>query len=93
MTTAVLPVVPSTLLTIKVILTKMREILTWLSGYFSEVHFVHYNTRYGSLGEAADKEDGLAVLGYFIDVRYEAHFNFQQLRRLFFNLKELSLNS
>ena len=38
-------------------------------GYFSEVHFVHYNTRYGSLGEAADKEDGLAVLGYFIDVR------------------------
>jgi len=35
--------------------------------YFSEVHFVHYNTKYGGLGEAAVQPDGLAVLGYFID--------------------------
>ncbi len=30
---------------------------------FCELHFVHYNTKYGSLGEAVDKPDGLAVLG------------------------------
>ena len=36
--------------------------------YFSEAHFVHYNTKYDSFDQAADKTDGLAVLGYFIDV-------------------------
>ena len=38
-------------------------------GYFSEVHFVHYNTKYASISEAMTNEDGLAVLGYFIDQR------------------------
>ena len=31
-----------------------------------ELHLVHYNTGYGSFEEAADKPDGLAVLGIFL---------------------------
>lgn len=30
---------------------------------FAELHFVHYNTKYLTLGNAVDKSDGLAVLG------------------------------
>jgi len=30
---------------------------------FAELHFVHFNTKYGTLGDAVDKPDGLAVLG------------------------------
>jgi len=41
--------------------------------YYSEVHFVHYNTKYADLGEAATKADGLAVLGYFIDHHEDDH--------------------
>ena len=37
--------------------------------YDGELHLVHYNTKYGSFGEAADKSDGLAVLGVFLKVR------------------------
>jgi len=33
---------------------------------FAELHFVHYNTKYGSLGDAVDKSDGLAVLGIMV---------------------------
>ena len=33
------------------------------------MHIVHYNTKYGSLGAALDKEDGLAVLAFFFIVR------------------------
>ena len=36
--------------------------------YDGELHLVHYNTAYGSFGEAADKPDGLAVLGVFLKV-------------------------
>jgi len=36
--------------------------------YFGELHIVHYNTKYESLSVAADKSDGLAVLGFFIEV-------------------------
>lgn len=34
--------------------------------YAAELHLVHYNTKYGSFGEAANKPDGLAVFGFFI---------------------------
>jgi len=34
--------------------------------YDAEFHIVHYNTKYGTPGEAVDKPDGLAVLGMFI---------------------------
>ena len=36
--------------------------------FSAELHLVHFNTKYGSFGEAADKPDGLAVLGIFIKV-------------------------
>ena len=40
--------------------------------YFGEVHIVHYEDEYDNLGEALEdaKGDGVAVLGYFIDVRF-----------------------
>ncbi len=36
--------------------------------FSAELHLVHYNVKYGSFGEAADKPDGLAVLGMLIKV-------------------------
>merc|ERR1712016_99717 len=39
--------------------------------FSAELHLVHYNTKYGDLGNAVDKPDGLAVLGMFIKVRNE----------------------
>jgi len=33
-----------------------------------EVHFVHFNTKYGEIGAAVDKDDGLAVLGFFFKI-------------------------
>ncbi|RUS83902.1 hypothetical protein EGW08_008316, partial [Elysia chlorotica] len=36
-----------------------------------ELHIVHYNTKYASLGEALDKADGLAVLGFMFEVSTE----------------------
>lgn len=46
--------------------------------YDAEFHIVHYNTKYGAPGEAADKPDGLAVLGVFIKVG-AAHPEFEKL--------------
>lgn len=37
--------------------------------FLFKLHLVHWNkSRYNSFGEAADKSDGLAVLGFFIKV-------------------------
>lgn len=33
-----------------------------------EVHLVHWNNKYASYEEAASKSDGLAVVGFFIEV-------------------------
>ena len=33
-----------------------------------QMHLVHYSSDYGSVAEAADKTEGLAVLGVFIEV-------------------------
>jgi hypothetical protein len=33
-----------------------------------ELHLVHFNTAYGTFAEAADKPDGLAVIGVFLQV-------------------------
>ncbi|KAF6720264.1 Carbonic anhydrase [Oryzias melastigma] len=33
-----------------------------------ELHLVHWNTKYASFGEAADKPDGLAVVGVFLKI-------------------------
>jgi len=36
-----------------------------------QIHFVHYNTKYASIGEAlGHKDDGLAVLGVFAEVTH-----------------------
>ncbi|KAK3108555.1 hypothetical protein FSP39_010561 [Pinctada imbricata] len=48
----------------------------------AELHFVHYNkSKYGSFEMAADKEDGLAVLGVLIKVGQE-HRGMSQLTSL-----------
>jgi len=38
------------------------------TSYPAEAHFVHFNKKYGTLPEAADKPDGLLVLGFFMKV-------------------------
>jgi len=38
---------------------------------FAEIHFVHFNTKYGTLGNAVTKSDGLAVLGVMVQKRGE----------------------
>lgn len=35
----------------------------------AELHIVHYNLKYGSIGEAITKSDGLAVVGIFFEVK------------------------
>ena len=50
--------------------------------YDAELHIVHFNTKYGSPGDAFDKEDGLAVLGIFINVGKE-HPEFEKLCKRF----------
>ncbi|XP_037069435.1 carbonic anhydrase-like [Pollicipes pollicipes] len=39
--------------------------------YAAELHLVHYNKKYGSFAAAADKDDGLAVIGIFLKVGKE----------------------
>lgn len=50
--------------------------------YDGELHLVHYNTAYGSFGEAADKPDGLAVLGVFLKVGESEHSEFGKITSL-----------
>ena len=52
-----------------------RLVYVWFQFYFFfflnfdfQLHMVHFNSKYGSLPEAADKPDGLSVLGFFIEV-------------------------
>jgi len=40
--------------------------------YPGEVHFVHWNTKYASFGEAASMPDGLVVLGFFLKISDES---------------------
>ena len=37
--------------------------------YSAEMHLVHFNDKYGTLAEAVKHEDGLAVLGVFLDIQ------------------------
>merc|ERR1711981_95594 len=39
--------------------------------YDAELHIVHYNTKYGDINTAVDKQDGLAVLGMFLKLGKE----------------------
>jgi len=36
--------------------------------YPLEIHYVHFNSKYGDVGTAINKTDGLAVLGFFFDI-------------------------
>jgi len=36
--------------------------------YPAELHIVHWNTKYGNVGDAVTRRDGLAVLGFFYEV-------------------------
>ena len=36
--------------------------------YLFQIHFVHYNTKYGNINEAAGHKDGLMVMGFFLQV-------------------------
>ena len=42
--------------------------------FFFQMHLVHYNSKYPSIGDAVNKTDGLAVLGIFIQVCYLISF-------------------
>ena len=50
--------------------------------YDAELHIVHFNTKYPSPAEAFDQEDGLAVLGIFINIGKE-HPEFEKLCKRF----------
>ena len=41
--------------------------------YPAEIHFVHFNKKYGDISTAVSKSDGLAVLGFFYEVNILVH--------------------
>ncbi|KAL5017123.1 hypothetical protein ScPMuIL_006712 [Solemya velum] len=47
--------------------------------YPIELHIVHYREEYGSLTNAVNKSDGLAVLGFFADVGLNDNVNMSQI--------------
>ena len=55
--------------------------------YDAELHIVHYNTKYANPAQAFNKDDGLAVLGVFINVGKE-HSEFQKLCKRFKDIED-----
>jgi len=53
----------------------------WLMGHEfpGEIHFVHYNKKYGSIGEAVTEADGLLVLGFFLEIDRESYHGMQRI--------------
>lgn len=47
--------------------------------YPAEIHFVHYNSKYGSISEAVTHSDGLAVIGVFVEVGASDNASFAPL--------------
>ena len=47
--------------------------------YAAELHLVHYNTKYGSITEAINYSDGLAVIGVLMDVGPKIHIGFGKI--------------
>jgi carbonic anhydrase len=41
--------------------------------YAAEVHLVHFNKKYGTIGSAVPKADGLAVVGVFFEIAEEGN--------------------
>jgi len=53
----------------------------WLNGreFPGEAHFVHFNKKYGNIGEAVANEDGLVVLGFFLEISSETFPGMQNI--------------
>lgn len=47
--------------------------------YPLEIHYVHFNTAYGNLGTALGHDDGVAVLGVFVDVHDRSNPTFEKI--------------
>ena len=47
--------------------------------YAAELHIVHFNPKYGSVAEAAENDDGIAVLGIFIEEGPEDNLSFETI--------------
>jgi len=47
--------------------------------YAAEIHFVNFNVKYSNLTYAADKSDGLAVLGVFLEVGGNGNSNYDNI--------------
>ncbi|KAL7847122.1 hypothetical protein SRHO_G00221020 [Serrasalmus rhombeus] len=45
----------------------------------AEIHMVHYNSKYANMSEAANKPDGLAVLGGFIGIGLHENENYEKI--------------
>ncbi|KAL2100257.1 hypothetical protein ACEWY4_004651 [Coilia grayii] len=45
----------------------------------AEIHVVHYNSKYANISEAANKPDGLAVLGAFIGIGLQENENYERI--------------
>ena len=52
-----------------------------------QLHLVHWNTKYGSVGEALSKPDGLAVIGIFLEVGEGDHHEFEKVVQMFQNIE------
>jgi len=62
----------------------------WLNGreYPGEAHFVHFNKKYENIGEAVANEDGLVVLGFFLEISSETFPGMQNIIEGIDNLEE-----
>eukprot|EP00118_Oscarella_pearsei_P024537 m.306267 g.306267 ORF g.306267 m.306267 type:complete len:323 (+) comp41103_c0_seq1:108-1076(+) len=45
----------------------------------AELHFVHYNMKYGNISEAGEKDDGLAVIGVFLEIGTQPNPEIEEL--------------
>lgn len=58
----------------------------WLLFLTLQLHFVHWNTKYGSFGEALKHGDGLAVLGVFVEVNFVSNLpTFRGVKVVFYS--------
>jgi len=60
--------------------------------YPGEAHFVHWNTKYASFGEAADKPDGLVVLGFFLTISDKATMGMKRIAEGLRKIKDYELS-
>jgi len=61
--------------------------------YPAEAHFVHWNTKYANIGEAADKPDGLVVLGFFLKISDKPTMGMKKIAKGFRKIKDGKLST